>query len=75
MLIQERLDAGLGPAVDAKGFVVGADHHAFGPERRVQQEDARARVLLPMEWRFGVTFTFHALAPSVMTHWVFGLWW
>jgi hypothetical protein len=59
VLIQERLDAGLGPAVDAKRFVVGADNNPLGAESNVLQKDARAWVLLPVKGSVGVAFTFH----------------
>lgn len=49
MLIQERLDAGLGPAVDAKRLVVGAGGYALSPEISVFQEDAWARVFFPIK--------------------------
>ena len=55
MLIELRLDAGLGSGVDAKRSVVGRGGYALGPERRVLQEDARAWVVLPVEWVVGVT--------------------
>jgi hypothetical protein len=49
MLIELRLDAGLGSGVDAKGFVVSARGHALGPERNILQEDARTGVFLPVK--------------------------
>ena len=49
MLVKGGLDAGACPAVDTKDFVVGGDRYAFGPERRVLQEDARARVFAPFK--------------------------
>ncbi len=60
MLIQERLDAGLGPAVDAKGSVVGASGYTLGPEYRVLQKDAWPWVVRPMERRVGMAFAFHS---------------
>ncbi len=60
MLIEERLDVGLGPAVNTKGSVVGANHRALGPEYRVLQKDAWPWVVRPMERRVGMAFAFHS---------------
>jgi hypothetical protein len=49
MLIELRLDAGLGAAVDAKRLVVGRGGYALGAVRNIFHKDARARVFLPVK--------------------------
>jgi hypothetical protein len=59
VLVEVWFNLRIGPAVDAKRFVVGADNNPLGPEGKVLQEDAWAWVLLPMEGYVGVAVTFH----------------
>jgi hypothetical protein len=59
VLVKERFEVWVRTAVYTERFVVGACYNALGPERSVLQEDARAWVVLPVEGRVGMAFTFH----------------